>query len=123
MGLPRIHRLKSWREFRDIYAHGIRRHSQHLVLKALSTPTSDISTQPKPTLIGISISKKVSKKAVERNRIKRSIRAVLITLLPEISDGWKIVIIVKSQATECKYEHFLRELKELLKETKIINGY
>ncbi|MEL6787158.1 MAG: ribonuclease P protein component, partial [Cyanobacteria bacterium J06607_15] len=33
------------------------------------------------------------------------------------------VIVVKPKAIECKYEHFLRELEELLKQTKIINGY
>ncbi len=29
----------------------------------------------------------------------------------------------KTEATDCKYEHFLRELKKLLKEAKIIDGY
>jgi ribonuclease P protein component len=74
-------------------------------------------------MFGISISKKVSKKAVIRNRIKRQIKGVIRTKLLSISSGWKVIIVVKPKAIECKYEHFLRELEELLKQAKIINGY
>lgn len=76
-----------------------------------------------PTRIGISISQKVSKKAVVRNRIKRQIRAVILELLPLISPGWKVIVGVRPTALECKYEHFLRELKQLLVKVKIINGH
>ena len=123
MGLPQIHRLKHWRDFRVVYKQGIRRHSEHLVLMALSTRTVGEQSQINPSRIGISIGKKVSKKAVIRNRIKRQIHGVILQLLPRILDGWQIVIIVKPTAVECKYDHFLRELEELLKKTKIINGY
>ena len=78
---------------------------------------------PIPTRIGISIGKKVSKKAVIRNRIKRQIRAALRKLLPYISPGWQIVVVVKPEATECQYEHFLRELKQLLVKAEVINGH
>ena len=123
MGLPQIHRLKHWRDFRVVYKQGIRRHSEHLVLRALSTRTVGEQSQINPSRIGISIGKKVSKKAVIRNRIKRQIHGVILQLLPRILDGWQIVIVVKPTAVECKYDHFLRELEELLKKTKIINGY
>ncbi|MGH2412643.1 MAG: ribonuclease P protein component, partial [Microcystaceae cyanobacterium] len=76
-----------------------------------------------PTQIGISISQKVSKKAVIRNRIKRQIRAAIQTLLSYISPNWKLVVVVRPQAVECKYEHFLRELKQLFIKAGIINGH
>ena len=76
-----------------------------------------------PTKFGISISKKVSKKAVIRNRIKRQIKGVIRGNLKTIAPNWKVVIVVKPKAIECKYEHFLRELEELLKQAKIINGH
>ncbi len=123
MGLPQINRLKHWRDFRIVYKQGIRRHSEHLVLRALSTKTVGEQSQINPSRIGISIGKKVSKKAVVRNRIKRRIYGAFLTLLPRILDGWQLVIVVKPTATECKYDDFLRELEELLKKTKIINGY
>ena len=123
MGLPQIHRLKHWRDFRTVYQQGIRRHSEHLVLRAWFPRAVGEQSQINPSRIGISIGKKVSKKAVVRNRIKRQIHGAFLQLRPRILDGWQIVVVVKPTAVECKYDDFLRELEELLKKTKIINGY
>ena len=121
MGLPKAHRLKKRQDYRAVYERGIRRYSPYLTLLALQIKSESTSTLP--TMFGISISKKVSKKAVIRNRIKRQIKAVIASKLKAITPGWKVVIVVKPKAIECKYEHFLRELEELLKKAKIINGY
>jgi ribonuclease P protein component len=123
VGLPSIHRLKDWREFRIVYQKGSRHCGSYLILRTLSIPQIEQQSPHLPTRIGISISTKVSKKAVVRNLIKRRVRAALIELLPRINPGWQIVIVVKTQAIECKYADFLRELEQLLKESKIINGY
>ena len=123
MGLPKAHRLRDRKDYRAVYEQGIRRYSPHLTLIALpSEENQDVVLIP-ATMFGISISKKVSKKAVVRNRIKRQIKGVIRTHLQSVNPGWKVVIVVKPKAIECKYEHFLRELEELLKQTKIINGY
>ena len=121
--MPKENRLRDWRDFRAVYSQGIRQNGFHLVLRALWASKLEQQLLLEPTRIGISISQKVSKKAVVRNRIKRQIRAAFRELLPIIPPGWKIVIVVRSRAVECKYEHFLRELKQLLIEAKIINGY
>ena len=123
MGLPKTHRLQNRQDYRAVYEQGIRRYSPHLTLiTLLPHENKDLASKP-ATMFGISISKKVSKKAVVRNRIKRQIEGAIRTNLPWIDPGWKIVIVVKPKAIECKYEHFLRELEKLLKQTKIINGY
>ncbi|RMF22136.1 MAG: ribonuclease P protein component [Cyanobacteria bacterium J083] len=121
MGLPKQHRLTKRQDFSLVYRQGIRHRSQHLLLRALAEKKHSPSNSP--TRFGISISQKVSKKAVVRNRIKRQIRAAILELLPLVKPGWKIVIVVLPEAIECKYEHFLRELRQLLIKTKIINGY
>lgn len=123
MGLPKPHRLRDRRDYRAVYAQGIRRYSPHLTLFALSCREKKSADSTPASSFGISISKKVSKKAVVRNRIKRQIKGVIRSHLQEIEAGWQIVIIVRPKAIECKYEHFLRELEELLKQAKIINGY
>ena len=123
MGLPKENRLRDRRDFHAVYSQGIRQNSLHLVLRALLASKLEQQSLLGPTRLGISISQKVSKKAVVRNRIKRQIRAAFIELLPIISPGWKIVIVVRSRAIECKYEHFLRELKQLFIEAKIIDGH
>ena len=102
-----------------MYQRGIRQHSPHLTLRALS----ESSPEGTATRLGISISKKVSKKAVVRNRIKRQLRAAFRQLLPQIAPGWQVVVVVRTGATECKYEHFFCELEQLFKKAEIINGY
>ena len=134
MVLPQAHRLKHWRDFQAVYQKGIRRSGRYLTLRAMPAPTRarDISmsgastlskTNSPSTRIGISVSQKVSKKAVVRNRIKRQIRAALRQLLPHIQPGWQLVWVVKPQAKECEYAQFLRELKQLLAEAEVLNGH
>ena len=122
MGLPLANRLKQRQDFQSVYQQGIRRYSRHLILRALKT-LPDPGKPHYPTRIGISISQKVNKKAVVRNRIKRQIREATRELLPYMEGDWEIVIVVRPEAVECKYEHFLRELKQLLIKAEIIDGY
>lgn len=75
-----------------------------------------------PTRIGISISLKVSKRSVVRNRIKRQIRAALRQMLPRLARGWHLVVVVRPDAVECNYAEFLRELEQLLVEVEALDG-
>ncbi len=122
MGLPSKHRLKRRLIFQSVYQQGIRLSSLYFIIRALPVDES-ASSHPVYTQIGISVSRKVSKKAVIRNRIKRHIRIAFRSLLPQISSPWYIVIVVKPEVKECNYEHFLRELEKLLIKANIINGY
>nr|WP_239121444.1 ribonuclease P protein component [Spirulina major] len=128
--MPQANRLKHWRDFQEVYQRGKRYSGSYLTLRSLSVmPKSETgATEAEITLIpstriGISIGKKVSKKAVVRNRIKRQIRAAIREILPQMSGGWKLAIGVKSTATKCEYEHFLRELKQLLTRAEVLHGY
>lgn len=76
-----------------------------------------------PARIGISISQKVSKRAVIRNRIKRQICAALRRFLPQLAPGWQLVIVVKPGAIQCDYEEFLRELEQLLTSAEVLDGH
>ena len=70
---------------------------------------------------GISISRKVSKRAVVRNRIKRQLKAIIRQHLADIAPGWQVVIVVRPAALECGFDDFLRELEGLLKKLNILN--
>ena len=132
MGLPKANRLRSRLDFKAVYQYGITRKSRHLTLRVLLGSREGQKPNPVPSLeqeetiptqIGISIGKKTSKKAVVRNRLKRQIRSAFRELLPDMEPGWKIVVGVRPGVTECKYEDFLRQLKELLIKSNLINGY
>lgn len=124
MTLPQPNRLKLRRDFQAVYHKGIRRTGRYLTLRGLPSSSPKDSNQGKlPTQIGISISKKVSKKAVARNRIKRQILAILRQLLPRLLPGWQLVVVVRPGAEGCEYAHFLRELEQLLVEAEVLDGY
>ncbi|MBC1240276.1 MULTISPECIES: ribonuclease P protein component [Nostoc] len=139
MALPKANRLKSRKDFQAVFREGIRRHGSYLTLRALKplhsiNPSVDAATektQPtnsrhlSSTKIGISISTKVSKRAVVRNRIKRQITAALYDLLPKLSLGWRLVVVVKPTAaqSQCVSPQFLQELKQLLAQAEVFDGH
>jgi len=133
VALPKANRLKSRKDFQAVFREGIRRHSSHFTLRALrpissKAPSLDTATsekQPSSTKFGVSISTKVSKRAVIRNRIKRQITAALHQFLPKLSPGWRVVIVVKPTAAEsqCVSQEFLQELEQLLVKAEVFNGH
>lgn len=123
MALPKVNRLKNRHEFQTLFREGNRLKSSHLTLRALRLHSSGIITGA--TRIGISISTKVSKRAVIRNRIKRQIRAAFRSLLPQIAPGWSLVVVVQPEAvlSKCDYQQFLQELEQLLAKAEVMNGH
>lgn len=142
MALPQQHRLKSSRDFGKVHRKGRRAATQHLAMRALkrtdqtinrqirlsehlgNEPVTDKSADGQPSALlscfGISISRKVSKRAVVRNRIKRQLKAVIRRYLPQLAPGWQVVIVVRAAAVECEFDDFLRELKYLLQKLRIM---
>nr|WP_230967795.1 ribonuclease P protein component [Nostoc sp. WHI] len=137
--MPKANRLKSRKDFQAVFREGIRRHGSYLTLRALKPscskkPSLDTATQTiqatdlahiASTQIGISISTKVSKRAVVRNRIKRQITAALHNLLPKLLPGWRLVVVVKPTAAEskCVSPQFLQELEQLLAQAEVFDGH
>jgi ribonuclease P protein component len=119
--LPKHHRLRHRRDFSTVYQNGARRNSFALGLRAYSHRQNgtDLSS---PSRIGISISQKVSKRAVVRNRIKRQLRAIVRQLLPHFASGWDVIIVVYPNALQCDYSEFLQQLKQLLTQAEILHG-
>jgi ribonuclease P protein component len=66
---------------------------------------------------------KVSKKAVERNRVKRQYREHLKTWLEAISEksgGVDVMVILSSKALDMQFEDQAERLKKVLKKAKLI---
>jgi len=118
--LPRPHRLREYQAFHTTYRCGHRQRGRHLTLFAWQKPRGAIA---QPTQIGIVISRKVSKRAVDRNRIKRQLRAVLCAFLPHLRQDWWLVVVVHPSAVRCSQAVFLPELEQLLAERELLDGY
>ncbi len=82
--------------------------------KTVSAPLFSIRYQQKTAHIGVQIvvSKRVSSKAVDRNRLKRIIAASMIPLVPQLQEGVAMTIFVKKEAQDRT-----QELQQLLKDT------
>jgi len=123
--LPKANRLKNRRHFVGVYRQGSRHETTHLTLRALGPKLSRSQNAHRPshpTQIGIAIGKKVDKRAVYRNRIKRQMRAKLRQLLPKIQRGWRLVFIVRPSVQSCNWDEFLQELEQLLAQAEVLNG-
>ncbi len=55
---------------------------------------------PNPPRFGFVVSKKISNKAVERNRIKRMLRQALLSLLSKFKNGYDVVFLAKKTILE-----------------------
>jgi len=63
---------------------------------------------------------KVSKKAVERNRIRRKIRALLEKKIEEIKPGYDVAMIVRTKAKNSSKEELEKEINKLLKKSPLL---
>ncbi len=102
--LNRENRINKDKEFDQIFKTGQSFYSGFLGFKALSTSL-------KESRFGILISTKVSKKAVDRNLLKRRIREIIQTELSLLKPGFDLVIIVLKPAISLDFkdlEVFLR---------------
>lgn len=131
--LTKPNRLRKYYDFSRVYQRGERRRSSNLVIcfcprtsgsnqSSRASQQQSFPSQRQPTRIGITISQKVSKRAVVRNRIKRQVRAACRELLPQMALGWDIVVIVRAEAVQCDYHQFLQQLKQLFTKVELLHG-
>ncbi|MEO1133859.1 MAG: ribonuclease P protein component [Cyanobacteria bacterium J06639_1] len=83
-----------------------------------------------PTRWAIVVSKKVSRRAVDRNRIRRRIRGALRQLEPQWRSGWDVIAIVKPTPKErdrpylldCSYPELQQEVETLVRRAGLLDA-
>jgi ribonuclease P protein component len=65
--------------------------------------------------IGFIVSKKISKKAVDRNKIRRILAEIMREKLDGLENGTKIVFLVKKEILGKKLEEVKKEVDRILK--------
>ena len=104
--LTKAQRLKTRADFARCYQRGMARHGRYIVVR--SKPN-----QLNHNRYGIVISKKVSKSAVVRNKIKRQISEILRTSDIRVANN-DIVIVVKAQNSIVSYEQLKQDIITVL---------
>lgn len=111
--LSKEYKLKKKEEFKRIFNKG--RYCQSVFIK-LKVLENNLQKNHFACAVGL----KVSKKATQRNKIKRKIEEIIRLNLGELKQGFDIVIIVDPQIIDKKYNEIEEELIKLLKKAKLL---
>ena len=116
MALPKDMRLKGYRTFNYIHKNSIKYHGKLMTFKvAKSNPEILLSHKFRNTSdnlrVAITISKKVSKKAVIRNKIRRILQEWLLTNIQKINNHKPYWLLVN-----LKFGNFYNDKNILLEE-------
>ena len=116
MALPNDMRLRGHRTFNYIHKNSLKYHGDLMTFKlARSNPKILLSHNYKNTpdnlKVAIAISKKVSKKAVERNKIRRLLQNWLLTNIQKINNHKPYWLLVN-----LKFGDFCNDKSRLLEE-------
>lgn len=64
---------------------------------------------------GFIVSKKISKKAVERNRVRRLLSEAVRQLLAKIMSGYEVIFLAKKAMVGRGFEEILEEVKRVFR--------
>jgi ribonuclease P protein component len=94
--LPHSYRLRKSKDFESTYRKG-RLFDGRLILARINQNSLGHAR------VGIIVSKKVSKKAVQRNKIRRQIRDIIRSNILSCVDGYDLAIIAKPISAKASY--------------------
>jgi ribonuclease P protein component len=112
------YRLRRRQAFDQIYQQGRRQSGSVLSITCLPRPEGSSSSQS--SQLAVVVSKKVSRHAVGRNRIKRRLRAVIREVLPDLEPGYWIIISARPSCADRSYPDLKVELQRLLKKAGVL---
>ena len=105
--------LKKQNDFKKAFKYGKYLASEFIFLKFLNNDLND-------SRFGFIVSSKISKKAVERNKIKRRLRNIVRRSLDKIKIGYDIIVMTRPGIKTLKYDEIKVELLELFKKANLL---
>ena len=127
MALPKDMRLKGYRTFDYIHKNSIKYYGKLMTFKvARSNPgvlsSHNLTNTSNNFRIAIAISKKVSKKAVERNKLRRTMHEWLLTHIQKINNHKPYWLLVNLRSNDfCNDKNkLLEEFQNLMSKSQLI---
>jgi ribonuclease P protein component len=111
--LPKNNRLKKKNNFDNLFRKGKGFKEGCLSLKAAKN-------RFKMSRFGFIVGKNFSKKASQRNKIKRKLREIIRLRLPQIKTGFDVALIVQKCLADKSNKETLEAVNKLLKRAKLI---
>ena len=112
--LSKTHRLSKKKDFDTIFKNPAVRVCYAKLMGGRALPNQSAQNR-----FGIIISSKISKKAVERNRLKRQGRQALKELDKEMARGYDLVIIALPKLLNSPYQEIQAELEKIIIKLKL----
>jgi len=106
--LSRKYKLKKDNDFKKVFKQGENYQQEFIKIKVLK---NDLAY----SRFGFIIGKKISKKAVDRNKIERRLGEIVRLKLKQIKPGFDIVVLVNQEITEKNYQAIEKTLISLFK--------
>ncbi len=105
-------RIKRRQDFLRIQSSGQKFRSKHFLIAVC--PRQDVESGSCESRIGVTITTKVHKRAVRRNRLRRRTREIFRIYRPRLRKPMDIVVIALSGSTELAFGEAKWELEKLL---------
>ena len=111
--LSQQNRLKNKKDFDRVFKYGKSSKNDFLLLKFKNNNLED-------SRFGIVVGKKVSKKAVVRNKIKRRLTEIIKKKLDKIKRGIDVVLITNPGLEKEKFKNLEEKIENIFKKANII---
>ena len=113
--LPKINRLKKRKDFEEVFRKGKSYKEQVVYIKV-------VSNKLRTSRFGFIVSKKISKKAVVRNKIKRRLRELVRINLKRIKSGIDGVLVALPGIEKKEFYELEEIIERLFKKAGIFQG-
>ena len=77
-------------------------------------------TEDEPSKFAFIVSTKISKIAVERNKVKRRLREAVKQKIDKVVNGYDVIFLAKKKTLEKKSEEITSEVEKIFKESGLI---
>ena len=112
--LPKENRLSNKTDFDKVKEKGNKASGKSIMILALNREDNKVAR------FGIVVSKHVSRRAVDRNRIKRLIRESIMSVMNKVSNGYDVVIIARQNIINWDFNEVNNDLINVFQKARII---
>ena len=110
--LPKEYRLKRKKDFEGVFKKGKSRTGDFLILRV-------VKNNLKVSRIGVVVSRKVSKKAVLRNKTKRKLREAARADIKKMKPGYDLIFFTKKGIEKKSFSEIKKEVEKLIARAKL----
>jgi len=120
--LNTTNRLTKKQDIQFVFKKGRWQDAPFLTIKFLASqgPAPHHAAQDPASRFCFSVSNKVSKLATKRNLIKRRLRHIIRELLPQIKNGYDVVVVAKPEIIKMSYQIIKQTLEQTLRRAGLL---